>query len=46
MPGVASVEATPATKDVVVEFDTPATLEAIKEALTKAEFPPTEEAQL
>eukprot|EP00287_Rhodomonas_sp_CCMP768_P003314 CAMPEP_0196725540 /NCGR_PEP_ID=MMETSP1091-20130531/7074_1 /TAXON_ID=302021 /ORGANISM="Rhodomonas sp., Strain CCMP768" /LENGTH=72 /DNA_ID=CAMNT_0042067837 /DNA_START=8 /DNA_END=226 /DNA_ORIENTATION=+ len=42
MPGVSSVEASPETKDVTVEFDAPCSIQLIKDALTKAEFPPTD----
>ena len=41
--GVTNVLADPASKDVVVEFDVPATWDLIKETLIKHEFPPQEE---
>ena len=41
--GVTNVLADPASKDVVVDFDVPATWDLIKETLIKHEFPPQEE---
>ncbi|KAJ1477373.1 hypothetical protein T484DRAFT_1906435 [Baffinella frigidus] len=42
MDGVKSVSADPSSKDVVIDFDEPATWEAIKATLVKHDFPPVE----
>jgi len=40
--GVSRVEGDPAAKQITVEWDTPATLEAIKSTLREINYPATE----